>query len=479
MDYRTYVTTSIPYVNGRPHVGFALELVQADVIARYHRLLGRKTRLQTGTDENAFKNVLCAGQQGLATAELVRRNAQLFRRLADVLHVGADDFVRTTEARHCRAVQHLWSQVRDGDLYQESYRGLYCTGCEDFYLERDLVQGRCPDHGLRPIEVEESNYFFRLSAYQEKIAQWIHSEKVRIEPPERRREILRFVQDGLRDISISRSADRVHGWGIPVPGDASQIVYVWIDALINYISGPGFGSGQDWCRIWNQEVKKIHVIGKNVWKFHAVYWPALLLSAGLPLPDEILVHGFLTENGRKISKSVGNGIDPFAAVENYGADAVRYYLLRGFSTFADGDFSDEQLGQIYHADLANGLGNLVSRLTALGERGAQERCSFLKLPPPPKGYADAVADYAFGRALESLWATVGRLNRDIDAHRPWDWLKQGKKDKLNAHLNLWLQDLYGVGYWLEPFLPVTSRRILDLLIREEISAFNSLFPRKS
>ena len=179
---------------------------------------------------------------------------------------------------------------------------------------------------------------------------------MRIEPPVRRREILRFVQDGLRDISVSRTADRVHGWGIPVPGDPSQIVYVWIDALVNYISGPGFGSGQDWCRIWNQEVRKIHVIGKNVWKFHAVYWPALLLSAGLPLPDEILVHGFLTENGRKISKSVGNGIDPFAAVEHYGADAVRYYLLRGFSTFADGDFSSQRLGQIYHADLAMAWG---------------------------------------------------------------------------------------------------------------------------
>lgn len=213
MDYHTYVTTSIPYVNGRPHFGFALELVQADVIARYHRLLGRQTRLQTGTDENAFKNVLSARQQGLATAELVQRNAQLFRRLADVLHVGTDDFLRTTEERHCRAVQHLWSQVHDGDLYQESYRDLYCTGCENFYLERDLVEGRCPDNGVTPIEVEERNYFFRLSAYQEKIAEWIHAEKVRIEPPDRRREILRFVQDGLRDISLSRTADRVHGLG--------------------------------------------------------------------------------------------------------------------------------------------------------------------------------------------------------------------------------------------------------------------------
>ncbi len=417
MDYRVYVTTSIPYVNGTPHVGFALELVQVDVIARYHRLLGRGTRLQTGTDENAFKNVLSARQQGVSTVELVRRNARLFKRLGEVLQIDADDFVRTTEERHGRAVRRLWRQVCPGDLYLQNYRGLYCTGCEDFYLERDLVEGRCPDHGIVPAQVEERNYFFRLSAYQDQIAEWIRSQRVRIEPPQRRREILRFVEDGLRDISVSRTAARVQNWGIAVSDDPAQIVYVWIDALINYISGPGFGSGWDWCRIWNQEVKKIHVIGKNVWKFHAVYWPAFLLSAGLPLPDEILIHGFLTENGRKISKSLGNSIDPFATMEHYGSDAVRYYLLRVLSPFADGDFSGARLGQLYQVDLANGLGNLVSRLMALSERAAYGRCRFLELPPPPpKGYAEALQYYAFDRALESLWATIGRINREINAH---------------------------------------------------------------
>ena len=270
-------------------------------------------------------------------------------------------------------MHRLWRQLRSEDMYRKSYAGLYCTGCEDFYLERDLVDGLCPDHGAPPVEVEEENYFFRLSAYQEQIEALISTDRIQIVPAKRKKEVLRFVESGLQDISISRDAGRVGGWGIPVPGDPSQVIYVWIDALINYISGPGFAAGDGWKEFWNEEVKKTHVIGKNVWKFHAVYWPALLLSAGLPPPDEILIHGFLTENGRKISKSQGTAINPFACAEKYGADGVRYYLLRAVSPFDDGDFSCERLGQLYNADLANGLGNLCSRLTNLCQRSTYGR----------------------------------------------------------------------------------------------------------
>ena len=472
-----YVTTSIPYVNGRPHVGFALELVQADVIARYHRLTGKQTRFQTGTDENAFTNVLSAQEQGIGTRELVDRNSEVFRTLGKVLNCAADDFVRTSEEPHRRGVHALWRLLRPGDVYRKNYRGLYCIRCEDYYLERDLVDGRCPDHETEPVEVEEENYFFRLSAYQEQIEALLESGRIAVVPAKRRREVLSFVRQGLRDYSISRSAERVDNWGIEVPDDPTQVIYVWIDALINYISGPGFGSSQAWRAHWNEEVRKIHVIGKDVWKFHAVYWPALLLSAGLPLPDEIVVHGFLTVNGRKISKSLGNAVDPFECVEQFGADGVRYYLLRAVSPFDDGDFSTVRLRDLYNADLANGLGNLVSRLTTLAERGGYGRFETNGIPEPPTGFQEALEGYEFNKALASLWGPISQVNREIDAEKPWELLKTGEDEKLRHHLDRWLGELHRTGYWLQPFLPDASARVLKALGQKSVRAFGNLFPR--
>ena len=474
---KVYITTSIPYVNGQQHVGIALELAQADAIARYHRLNGRETRFQTGTDENAFKNALAAQEQGISTRELVDRNSREFRRLGEVLNCAADDFVRTTEERHRLGVHALWRQLLPGDVYRKNYQGLYCAGCEDFFLERDLVDGRCPDHGTEPVAVEEENYFFRLSAYQEQIEGLIRDGRIAVVPEERRREVLSFVERGLQDISVSRSAARVDHWGIPVPDDPEQVVYVWIDALINYISGPGFGDGDKWREWWNEEVRKIHVIGKNVWKFHAVYWPALLLSAGLPLPEEIVVHGFLTENGRKIGKSLGNAVDPFACIERFGADGVRYFLLRGVSPFSDGDFSSQRLQELYNADLANGLGNLVSRVTALAERGGFGRLVAGDPPAAPEGYREALGRYAFDRALESLWALVGQVNREIDAARPWELLKKDETAALREHLSRWLEELRRIAHWAQPFLPEAGGRVLKALEREPIRALGDLFPR--
>jgi methionyl-tRNA synthetase len=470
--HAVYVTTAIPYVNGRPHVGFALELVQADIIARYHRLLGRKTRLQTGTDENAFKNVLVAQGEGLSPQELVDRNSAVFRTLGQALEISADDFVRTTEARHERAVAALWQRLRQGDVYRRQYRGLYCTGCEDFYLERDLVEGRCPDHGIAPTEVAEENFFFRLSAYQDQIEELLESGRLRVRPLQRRNEVLSFVRRGLEDFSISRDARRVQGWGIEVPGHGGQRVYVWIDALVNYLSGPGFGTDECWKSWWNEGVRKVHVIGKNVWKFHAVYWPALLLSAGLPLPDELVVHGFLTENGRKISKSQGNGIDPLSCVEEFGADAVRYYLLRGVPPFADGDFSLERLRALYNADLANGLGNLAGRLTALAQRSGYGAFAAASAPAPP-GYHEALEEGEFDQALASLWERVAHLNCRIEEVRPWAL----DAEAVHRYLDCWLPELHRIGYWLAPFLPKSSQRLRAALAQEPLRALRHLFPR--
>ena len=479
---RAYVTTSIPYVNGEPHVGFALELVQADAIARYQRLIGKETRFQTGTDENAFKNVLSAKELGVETQELVDRNSEVYRTLGGALNCAVDDFLRTTEERHRLGVQRLWNQFREGDVYRKSYQGLYCTGCEDFLLERDLVDGCCPDHERAPTPVEEDNWFFRLSAYQGQIEGLIRSGELGIAPEKRRREVLSFVERGLQDISVSRRAERVGNWGVEVPEDEGQIIYVWIDALINYLSGPGFGesgSGENggWQGWWNESTHKVHVIGKNVWKFHAVYWPALLLSAGLPLPDEIVVHGFLTANGRKIGKSLGNAVDPFASIERFGADGVRYYLLRCVSPFDDGDFSSERLLNAYNAELANGLGNLASRLTTLAERGEYGAFAAETVPVPPDGFEEALARHEFDRGLNCLWEVIGRVNREVDAERPWELLKEDRTEALNPLIDRWLTELYRIGYWLQPFLPEAGARVLEGLRQEPIRAFGSLFPR--
>jgi methionyl-tRNA synthetase len=477
MTELVYVTTSIPYVNARPHVGFALELVQADVIARYHRLLNHVTRLQTGTDENAFKNVISAYNENIPTQKLVDRNSCLFQELASALNISVDSFIRTTSDQHRKAVQEFWQHLKKDDVYVKRYRGLYCIGCEDFYLERELVNGLCPDHGTKPTEVEEENYFFRLSSYQQRLDELLRSDQVKIVPEMRKNEVLSFVSRGLQDISISRPVDRSGGWGIRVPDDPSQVVYVWIDALINYISGLGYGTKDDWATFWNLNTFKIHVIGKNVWKFHAVYWLALLISAGLVLPNEIVVHGFLTENGKKISKSNGNTIDPFVTIKEYGADTVRYYLLRRESPFGDSDFSTQTLKTMYNADLANGLGNLISRLCTLGEKANYGRLDYSGIPSAPDGYHAAIGNYDFDNSLKTLWAIVTHLNKDIDTKRPWETLKGGNISLLRAQLTEWLNELSRVAYWLGPLLPLTSTRLKDILLNRPIIAQPPFFLR--
>ena len=472
-----YVTTSIPYVNAAPHVGFALELVQADAVARFNRLGGRTVRFQTGTDENAGKNVLVANEQGVATRDLVDRNSRRFRELLSALNVSADDFIRTTEDRHRRGVHALWRRLRPEDVYRKAYRGLYCTGCEDFYLENDLIDGRCPEHGTKPVEVAEENWFFRLSAYQRQIEDLLETGRLSVVPDTRRNEVLSFVRRGLTDISVSRAAARTAGWGIHVPDDDSQIIYVWIDALVNYISGPGLGGDDDWRRWWSDDVEKVHVIGKNVWKFHAIYWPALLLSANLPLPDKVVVHGFVTAEGRKIGKSLGNAVDPFECVEEFGADAVRYYLLRSIPPWDDGDFSLTRLRQLYNADLANGLGNLVSRLTSLCERTDFGGFDPSDCPTGPGDYLAAFEQGQFDKAAAVLWRVIDDLNRQIETARPWELLKAPDPDPLRRRLRRWLTELHRLAYWLAPLLPAASERILNILSQTPLRTGEPLFPR--
>ncbi len=471
------VTTSIPYVNARPHVGFALELVQADTISRYYRLLGHDVRFQTGTDENALKNVAAAESEGLTPEAFVERNSNLFRELASALDTSPDDFLRTTEPRHSAGVHRFWQALRSEDVYRARYTGLYCGGCEDFLSERDLVDGHCPDHATRPSEVDEENYFFRLSSYQSQIHELLTSERVKVVPEFRRREVLAFVAEGLRDISISRPATRSSGWGIPVPGDSSQVVYVWVDALVNYLSGLGYGTGEDWAALWSDRTQIMHVIGKNVWKFHAVYWPAFLLSAGLPLPDHIVVHGFLTEEGRKISKSAGNVLDPFACIEECGVDAVRYYLLRGASPFADSDFSLRRLKLLFDTDLANNLGNLVNRLATLCPKAGLTECPIDAVPEAPPSYHDHMREYAFDRALGVLWGELDAVNREIDQVEPWQVIAEGEHERARSHLRDWLQRVHRTGYWLSPFVPDAASAVMAAIEHTPLARVGRLFPR--
>jgi methionyl-tRNA synthetase len=476
MSKPRFISTTIPYVNAPPHIGFALELVQADVLARYHRLSGADVRFQTGTDENAFKNVLSAKARGIAVQQLVDRNSERFRALADLLDVSIDRFVRTTDPAHRHAVSVFLSRVAPDDLYRRQYEGLYCYGCEDFYLAVDADDGRCPEHGTTLVAVSEENVFFRLSRYANTVRELISSRRLRIVPEARELEVLRFIDRGLADISISRDARRSDHWGIPFPGAPSQVVYVWIDALINYLSGLGYPDSDDITRYWLGGTRS-HAVGKNVWKFHAVYWPALLLSAGLPVPDEIFVHGFLTNEGRKISKSAGDAVDPAEYVARFGVDAVRYFLLRHIQPFEDSDFSVERVELAYEADLANGIGNLVSRVSALCASAGVEGLSGGEYQEAPAGYHEHVTSFRFDRALTALWSEIAEVNRELGAARPWEDLRAARLTLAREKLSRYALRLATIAHWLSPFLPSASQAILEGLSQPRIARRDPLFPR--
>ncbi|MEV6964610.1 methionine--tRNA ligase [Hamadaea sp. NPDC051192] len=464
---RRYVTTAIPYVNAEPHLGYALELVQADVLARHARRAGHEARLLTGTDDNALKNVVAARAAGVDTRTFVDGNAARFAALAEPLQVAYDDFVRTSaDARHIDGVARLWAAcAARGDFYRRSYSGLYCGGCEQFYAQVDLVDGVCPEHGVAPEPVTESNWFFRLSRYQDEVLAAIESGRVRVEPAARRNEVLAFLRGGLSDISVSRPAARSGGWGIPVPGDPSQTVYVWWDALGNYVTALGYES-ERYRRWWTESDERIHVIGKGIVRFHAVYWLALLLSAGQPLPTTILVHDYLTLNGAKISKSAGATVDPLRLIGRYGSDAVRWWLLRDVARLGDTDFTTTRLIDRADRDLANGLGNLVHRTTTLvrkhfgatppGGAGGPLTAA-LGVLPDQVSRALGVGD--FRSATGTLCSAVEQANRHIDATRPW---QLGDRD--SAAKSAVLADLLSacrlIAAELTPFLPDGAARLL-------------------
>lgn len=473
---KVFISTSIPYVNASPHLGHALELVQADVIARHHRLLGDRVFFLSGTDENSLKNVRSAENAGENVADFVYKNYLNFYNLKEVLNISFDDFIRTTEKRHFDGAQKLWMACKK-DIYKKKYSGLYCVGCEEYYKEDDLIDGLCPEHKVAPELIEEENYFFKLSNYQEKIKELIEKDEVKIIPQSRKNEILSFINSGLQDFCISRTSERAKGWGIDVPGDETQKMWVWFDALSNYINALGYGSDDEskFLEFWQNNDLKIHIIGKGINRFHSVYWLAMLLSAGISLPKILFVHGYITVDGQKMSKSLGNVINPYNLVEKYGCDAVRYFLLREIPALGDGDFTFEKFEKRYNSDLAGGIGNLLSRtLVMINKKNVifnrnPEAIFVDKNQEVNKKIKDNFIQ--FNDTLSEIWELVSFCDKYIEEKKPWAIEDKDENEIVFSNI---IYSLKNMSQMLKPFLPHTAEKM-----EEQIKTFRPepLFPR--
>lgn len=489
-EFSQFLSTAIPYVNAAPHVGHAFELLVGDALARHYRQRRRAVLLTGGTDDHSLKNARAAAARGISTQTLVAEHGDQFRRLAEVLGVKLDDYLHTSrDARHAPAVRALWERcAARGDLYTEEYAGRYCAGCEAFVQDAELVEGQCAAHPGLLEQVRERNWFFRLSRYQELLLEVLTSGKLRILPAERQREVLSFVQGGLLDFSVSRDRSRSREWGIGVPSDPTQVVYVWFDALANYLALLGFPEQTpQLARFWGPESAREHLIGKDILRFHAVYWPAILASAGLSLPSTVRAHGFVTLEGNKIGKSLGNAVDPFALVERFGQSAVRYYFLRHLHTTKDSDLRLEKLTEAHDAELAGKLGNLLQRVSALGLRhpnlaltrgqAAASDADVTLQGAAQRAVHDvraAVDDFALQQALACIFELVAEANRYADAQEPWTLSRralaaktpQAAADLLAqlAHV-LWhlLEALRVAAILLSPFLPDAAHEIATRL----------------
>jgi len=460
-----YITTSIPYTNAPPHIGFALEAVQADVLSRYHKKLGEDVFYLTGVDEHGLKIKKAAQKAGKTSQQFVDEISAEYLKLTKALNISNNDFIRTTDKeRHKPTVEKVWLKLKGaGDIYKKKYKGYYCSGCEAFITKKDLINGECPNHKKKPEIIEEENYFFKLSKYLPRIKEKIESNQLKIVPQTRKNEVLGYIKQGIEDVSFSRSKEKY--WGFEVPDDKNQIIYVWADALPNYFSGIGYTQNpKKFGKYWPADV---HCIGKDILKFHALIWPAMILSLKLPLPKTIFVHGFINVAGEKMSKSLGNTVNPFKLIEKYGTDAVRYYLLREISPTEDGDFTIEKFKVRYNSDLASGIGNLVARVRAMAERIGFDKCNIViekEVEKNKKLYKKALEEFKFNEALKAVWKLIGFCDRYIEKERPWECGDREAKIKNQKVLGNLLFAIDEIAGLLEPFLPETSKKI-----RREIS----------
>lgn len=454
-----YVTTAIPYVNAKPHIGFAMELIQADVLARYHRQNGDSVIFATGADEHGSKIAEKAKEANMDTKAFVDEYADHFKKLLEPLQITNDKFVRTTDEDHEERAKKVWLNLKEY-IYKNNYIGLYCVGCEEFVTDQHAKENNniCPLHNRQYEQIEEENYFFALSKFTGQIKQAIDSNEFRIVPDTKRNEILSLLNDGLEDISISRSKDKL-SWGVAVPDDDTQVMYVWFEALLNYITTIGYPDTQEFAEFWPADVQ---VIGKDILRFHAAIWPGILLGLNLPLPKTLYVHGFITSDGKKMSKSLGNVVEPADVIGKYGVDAFRYYFLRHIPSYGDGDFSWERFEEVYNTELANELGNAVQRVSAMLNKYQNNVIG--DIPEPEHDihyYEQAIADCRFDVALEKVWEQVRGLNQYIDAEKPWEVAKSGDSQHLQEVLAYCVSNILEIAELLAPFTPNAANKIAN------------------
>ncbi len=466
-----YITAAIPYVNAKPHLGHVFEWLQADAIARYQRSICCEVAFSSGADENSLKNVQAAEKAGKTTQAWLDEYSEIFRDAFTFFDISLTSFRRGSDQKlHWPGVQKLW-QLCDakGDIYKKSYTGLYCVGCESFYTPDELIDGKCPEHLTAPQEVTEENYFFKLSKYEAQIKDLIQSNKLHIFSDQFKNEMLGFIELGLRDFSVSRSVTRGRGFGVPVPNDATQVMYVWFDALTIYLTAIGWGFDQtQFEKFWPAQV---HVIGKGINRFHSIYWIGMLLSAGLAIPKSISVHGYITADGQKMSKSLGNVIDPFEVVKKYGLEPVRYFLLKEIPAHSDGDFSYERFKEVYEADLANGIGNLCSRIAKLCEKA---EVAGRNVPAGFRAeFTTLFNSYDLDRALQWLKQIAIEADQFLSEQQPW---KQTGETQ-HATLLTAVDKILEIAYHLQPFMPQTALKILNHFSQPKIVASQPLFPR--
>lgn len=458
-----YITTTLPYVNAKPHIGFAVEIIRADAIARFQRKIGKTVFFNTGTDEHGVKIFQKAQEEGITPQQLTDLNSQTFRDLTQVLNIQNDAFIRTTDEKHQKSAQAFWTACKEaGYIEKRTYTGMYCSGCELFKTERDLVEGKCVDHPTTPIEeIAEENYFFKYSKFADQLLK-LYEQKDFVIPEFRLNEIKNQIKEGLEDFSISRVKEKML-WGIPVPGDDEQVMYVWFDALVNYVSTLGWPLDMDtFNKFWNSENSTVvQICGKDNLRQQTAMWQAMLASVGLPHTSHVIINGFITVNGQKMSKSLGNVIDPLEIVKEFGVDALRYFVLRELSPYEDSDFDINRFKEAYNASLANGIGNLTNRIMKMAEDNVSKDDITLS-DELPSEYLEKMNQFNLHQASGFVWTAISNLDKKIQETQPFKLIKEDKDAGQKIIINL-VEELYVIAQMLSPMLPEASEKIIQAI----------------